>query len=464
MGRGFGLQLFCDEPAKWRARIEAALQKQGVPSLAECTDNGERPVATLILFEQLSPAVLSVVKQVSRGGRDRTIALASQERALGERETWQLLAAGVADTLAWTNHGDPAAHVAARLERWARIDDLLDTPAVKRELIGSSPRWIACVRQLVETAVFSDSPVLLLGESGTGKELLARLVHQLAARPGHGELVTLDCTTVVPDLSGSEFFGHERGAYTGAVGTRDGAFALADRGTLFLDEVGELPLALQAQLLRAVQERTYKRVGSNVWQHTSFRLICATHRDLCGDVDAGRFRADFFHRIASRICHLPPLRERREDVLPLARHFLRELHPGDAPPEFDRAVASFLVNRDYPGNVRELKQLIGRIGDRHVGPGAITAGDIPENERPPCDTDLEVLAPSGPSAPPPVSFDEVVMAALERGVGLREIGRAAADAAIRLAIASEDGNLQRAAKRLGVTDRALQLRRAQSGD
>ena len=469
MGRGFCLRLFCDEPDRWRARLDGALAKHGVPSLAENPLPGERPAATVVLFDRLSPAVISVVREVSRGGRDRTIALASNERALGERETWQLLAAGVADVLAWSHDGDPAAHIAARLERWTRIDELLETPSVRRQLVGVSPRWIGCLRQLVETAVFSDGPVLLLGESGTGKELLARLVHELDGSTGRGELVTLDCTTVVPDLSGSEFFGHERGAYTGAVGPRDGAFALADRGTLFLDEVGELPLALQAQLLRAVQERTYKRVGSNVWQRTNFRLVCATHRDLRQDVAAGRFRADFFHRIASRICHLPPLRERREDILPLARHFLQAQRPDDPPLGIERAVATFLVNRDYPGNVRELKQLVGRIADRHVGSGPVTAGDIPEDERPPCEpngtdgTDGPgwTAAPPARAARSETSFDEVVMAALDRGVGLREIGRAAADAAIRLAIASEDGNLQRAAKRLGVTDRALQMRRAQ---
>ena len=461
MGRGFCLRLFCDEPNRWRVRLDDALAKHGVPAMAESPQPGERPAATVVLFDRLSPAVLSVVREVSRGGRDRTIALASHERGLGERETWQLLAAGVADVLAWSSDGDPAAHIAARLERWTRIDELLETPAVQRQLVGVSPRWIGCLRQLVETAVFSDGPVLLLGESGTGKELLARLVHELDGG-ARGDLVTLDCTTVVPDLSGSEFFGHERGAYTGAVGPRDGAFALADRGTLFLDEVGELPLALQAQLLRAVQERTYKRVGSNVWQRTNFRLVCATHRDLRQDVAAGRFRADFFHRIASRICHLPPLRERREDILPLARHFLQAQRPDDPPLGIERAVATFLVNRDYPGNVRELKQLVGRIADRHVGSGPVTAGDIPEDERPSCELDpTDATAPGPLAARAETSFDEVVMAALERGVGLREIGRAAADAAIRLAIASEDGNLQRAAKRLGVTDRALQMRRAQ---
>jgi transcriptional regulator with GAF, ATPase, and Fis domain len=291
----------------------------------------------------------------------------------------------------------------------------------------------------------------LLGESGTGKELLARFVHTLDPQRKRGELVILDCTTIVPELSGSEFFGHERGAFTGAVTGRDGAFALADGGTLFLDEVGELPLHLQAQLLRVVQERTYKRVGSNAWQRTNFRLVCATHRDLRQDVVAGRFRADFYHRIASRICHLPPLRERREDVLDLARHFLRALRPESASVRFDPAVARFLIERDYPGNVRELRQLIGRIADRHADRGPITVGDIPEDERP---------AVGDSSGPRPCSFDGVVAAALESGIGLREIGRAATESAIRLAVANEDGNLQRAAKRLGITDRALQMRRA----
>src|SRR5690606_31880967 len=136
-------------------------------------------------------------------------------------------------------------------------------------------------------------------------------------------LVILDCSTIVPELAGSEFFGHERGAFTGALITREGAFALADGGTLFLDEIGELPLHLQVQLLRVIQEGTYKKVGSNTWKSTRFRLICATNRDLSEEVKKGRFRADLFYRIASWTFHLPPLRERKEDILPLALHFLK---------------------------------------------------------------------------------------------------------------------------------------------
>ena len=162
---------------------------------------------------------------------------------------WRLLREGVADVVAW----DGPDAVRARIDRWQTVDELVASPLVAEHLVGSSPAWRSVLRDVAEIAYFSDVDVLITGESGTGKELTAQLIHTLD-RPGKGDLVVVDCTTIVPSLSGSEFFGHERGAFTGAVSARDGAFALADGGTLFLDEVGELPLALQAELLRAVQE------------------------------------------------------------------------------------------------------------------------------------------------------------------------------------------------------------------
>src|SRR5678816_1272096 len=140
---------------------------------------------------------------------------------------------------------------------------------------------------------------LIAGESGTGKELVARLIHALDRREPKGPFVVLDCTTVSPELAGSEFFGHERGAFTTAVTAREGAFAMADGGTLFLDEVGELPLTLQAELLRVIQERVYKRVGSNIWKQVNFRLICATNRNLLEEEARGAFRRDFYYRLAA---------------------------------------------------------------------------------------------------------------------------------------------------------------------
>jgi transcriptional regulator with GAF, ATPase, and Fis domain len=432
MELGLRVRLICDGPGGWLPRVNAGLRAHGLLA-DDGADAGPAPArpATLLLFDDLSPQVLNAVEETSRQGRDRTLAVATSRRALGDSGVWSLLRRGASDAFAWDDVDDPMAQVAARLERWNRIDALIETPAVHNHLIGTSPAWLACLRQIVELSAFSDGPVLLLGESGTGKELLARLVH----------------------------------AFTGAATARDGAFALADGGTLFLDEVGELPLTLQAQLLRVVQERTYKRVGANAWQRTNFRLICATHRDLRQDVAAGRFRADFYHRIASRICHLPPLNARGEDILPLAEHFLHAGKAGSACPGFDRAVARFLIDRAYPGNVRELRQLVDRIGDRHVGPGRITPGDVPEDEWASlADAPAEAQPGVSITSPGVVAFDDAIVQALHSGCNLREIARQATETAIRLALASENGNLQRAAKRLGVTDRALQLRRAQRAD
>jgi transcriptional regulator with GAF, ATPase, and Fis domain len=308
------------------------------------------------------------------------------------------------------------------------------------------------LRQTIEVASFTDASILVSGESGTGKELVARLIHTLDVRRKKHDLIILDCTTIVPELSGSEFFGHERGAFTGAVATRDGAFALADGGTLFLDEVGDLPLALQAELLRVVQERTYKRVGSNTWQKTDFRLVCATNRDLQHETSQGRFRGDFYYRIASWTCKLPSLRERPEDILPLAYHFLQQLRSDTELPEMDQAVRDYLVQRSYPGNVRDLKQVVSRMSYRHVGPGPITAGDIPEEERP--------RAEPGAREWRDGHFELAIRRAVTIGVGLKEISQSAADVAIQIAVRDANGNLPRAARQLGVTDRALQMRRA----
>jgi transcriptional regulator with GAF, ATPase, and Fis domain len=313
--------------------------------------------------------------------------------------------------------------------------------------------WISLLRQVVEAACFTDASILLTGETGTGKELVAHLIHALSPQRNKRELVLVDCTTIVPELSGSELFGHERGAFTGAVVARDGAFALANGGTLFLDEVGELAPGLQSQLLRVAQEHTFKRVGSNTWHTTDFRLVCATNRDLLHEEAQGRFRRDLYYRIASWTFTLPPLRDRPEDILPLARHFMQELHPGQEPAELDEPVQEYLLTRNYPGNVRDLRNLALRMAYRHIGPGPITVGDIPADERPPAAPDRDSWRHG--------AFEQSVRQALLYGVGLREIRRVAEDTAIRIAIDEENNNLQRAARRLDVTDRALQMRRAE---
>jgi len=405
----------------------------------------------IIFFDEITKELSDTLRAASCSGTERVLAIGLSQSTMKSAGIWSLLDAGASDVFAWDHSLEPAREVAARFERWDKVDEIVRSPLVKKNLAGQSAVWIRSLRQLVEVASFTDSSVLLTGESGTGKELFAQLVHTLDQRTHKGKLVVCDCTTIVPELSGSEFFGHERGAFTGAVAERKGAFALADGGTLFLDEVGELPLNLQAELLRVIQERTYKRVGGNSWLKTNFRLVCATNRNLIEEQSQDRFRRDLYYRIATWTCHLPPLCERREDILVLAKHFIEQLRPQD-PPELDEAVRQYFQMLQYPGNVRDLKQLVTRIVQHHVGPGAITVGDIPENERPCSDHEFDGWSEAG--------LETAVRSAIASGASLKEIERTAGELAERIVIEEEQGNLQRAALRLGVTDRALQMRRA----
>lgn len=419
---------------------------------AEHTEREPGTWPCIFAFDRTTGEVLKELRDASVWGRHRVLAVALPGTILQNSDIWSLLRFGASDVIRWDDRDPPAREVAARLERWANVDLMMHSDAVRQKLVGESPSWVMLLRQIVEIAAFNQTSVLLTGESGTGKELIARLIHALDCRPDKGPLVVVDCTTVVPTLSGSEFFGHERGAFTGAVAARDGAFGRANGGTLFLDEIGDLPMPLQAELLRVIQEGTYKRVGSDVWRDTQFRLVCATNRSMQEAVEHGQFRSDLYHRIAAWSCELPPLRRRRDDILPLATHFLSEFVPSLGRPPFDPAVTEFILRREYPGNVRELRLLMARIAARHVGTGPVTVGTLPEAERPAA-TDDAVSWWQGP-------FEEAIRYAVSMGVGLREIGKVAQETAVSVAMAAESGNLRRASRLLGVTERALQMRRS----
>jgi transcriptional regulator with GAF, ATPase, and Fis domain len=431
-------------------RLMAELQQGGIHGHPAGTSAHG---AGLIFFRRNDAGLHARLHERSRGGCERVLAVSISSDAPAQRAGWDVLEAGAADLVRFSDPVTTAAAILARFRRWEAVDRVIDSPIVSANLIGENAAWRALLRRVVDVAKFSAMSMVIQGESGTGKELIARLIHTLDTREEKQKLIVLDCTTVVPELSGSEFFGHERGAYTGAVAARDGAFALADRGTLFLDEVGELPLRLQAELLRAVQEGTYKRVGGNTWQRTKFRLICATHRDIENEAKAGRFRRDFYYRIAAWTCTLPPLRDRRDDIPALARHFLQLKFKQRAPPPIESAVLDLLLSREYPGNVRDLQHLIERIAYRHVGDGAITLGDVPEEERPRTPNQRSSWAASE-------FFERGARLSLLSGLGLKAIIRAAGDASVRLALDLEKDHVGRAAARLDITDRALQKRRA----
>jgi len=228
------------------------------------------------------------------------------------------------------------------------------------ELVGQSHALQRIVKQ-IDLVAPTEASALILGESGTGKELVAREIHQRSRRKDK-PLVRVNCASIPKDLFESEFFGHTRGAFTGAVKDRAGRFEAADGGTLFLDEIGEVPLDLQSKLLRVLQEKCYERVGEDRTRRADVRVIAATNRNLQRYVEAGRFREDLFYRLNVFPIQMPPLRERMEDVPLLAKHFIetsvREL--GCPKPRLTRAAIAKLENYHWPGNIRELRNIIER--------------------------------------------------------------------------------------------------------
>ena len=248
------------------------------------------------------------------------------------------------------------------------------------EILGRSPALERVLHQ-VELVASTDANVLVLGESGTGKELIARAIHQRSAR-SRKPLVKVNCGSIPHELFESEFFGHVRGSFTGAIRDRIGRFQLADGGTLFLDEVGEIPLDLQAKLLRVLQEGEFERIGDEATRRVNVRVVAATNRDLRKEVDEGRFRLDLYYRLGVFPMEVPPLRDRKEDIPTLITHFVRQASlrfhvaaPGVPAREMERA-----QQYDWPGNVRELQNVVERAVI--VSHGSKIALDLPEAVRP----------------------------------------------------------------------------------
>ena len=227
-------------------------------------------------------------------------------------------------------------------------------------IVGSSPALEAMLAE-VERVAPTDSTVLVLGETGTGKELIARAIHNLSARYGR-PFVKLNCAAIPFDLLESELFGHERGAFTGAVAQKIGRFEMADTGTLFLDEIGDLPLALQPKLLRVLQEQEFERLGSGRTHQINVRLVAATHRDLAEMVAQNEFRRDLYYRLNVFPVLVPPLRERREDIRQLVLHFVELFarRMGKHIEQIPQTTMNAFIAYPWPGNVRELQNLIER--------------------------------------------------------------------------------------------------------
>jgi two-component system, NtrC family, response regulator HydG len=302
-------------------------------------------------------------------------------------------------------------------------------------LVGQSPA-LEQVRQMVRQLAVTETTVLITGESGTGKEVVARALHGASARQER-MFLPVNCAAISPTLLESELFGHEKGAFTGAVKERQGFLELANGGTLFLDEIGDLPADLQAKLLRVLEDQTFYRVGGTQPVRVNIRLLAATNRDLETAVRDGRFREDLYYRLNVVQLRLPPLRERRDDIPLLCDHFLRQLarQYHRAVPALAPATRQLLLDYAWPGNVRELRNVI-------EGMLVLATAEIIPPEAVPAK--LREAAATRPAAVPAAEF------ALH-GLTLHELERRA----IGAALAEHEGNRRNAAKALGVPERTF---------
>ncbi len=362
--------LIADDEKNIRATLARALQLEGHATLE--AENGalaleriEAGDADLLILDLQMPTLdgLGLLeKMAARGLRVPTIVLTAHgtiERAV------KAVQLGAFDFI----EKPPAVErivlaVSNALGAWSLVQEnrrLAEEAGLSGEILGASAS-IRAVLDMVKKLAPTDAAVLILGENGTGKELVARAIHA-ASRRAKRALVTVNCAAVPETLFESELFGHARGAFTGALEARRGKFQQADGGTLFLDEVGEVPLALQPKMLRALETGEVERVGGHGPERANVRVIAATNRNLEAEVASGRFRPDLFYRLLVVPVHVPALRERKEDVPLLARHFLEAACRRNRirPKRLDDRALESLLRHDWPGNVRELRNAMERI-------------------------------------------------------------------------------------------------------
>jgi transcriptional regulator with PAS, ATPase and Fis domain len=343
----------------------------------------------------------------------------------------------------------PLLRVGSSALRLQRSDEPIVVPLASTDhfqhLLGRSVE-MRRIYAMLERAARTDVTVLVQGETGTGKDVVARSIHAASSR-AKGSFVAIDCGSIAENLIESELFGHVRGAFSGAVGERQGLFEEAHGGTLFLDEVGELPLSLQPKLLRVLETREVRRVGSNVARKVDVRIVAATNRPLARAVNEGTFREDLFYRLAVVEVHLPPLRARREDVPVLAQHFHDRITGTRTP--LPHALVQSLTERGWPGNVRELRNFVERIVSLGWTPATANA------------------ASSAPSSDAPTKTAGDVEAMVRTDLPLKEARDAWNETFervyLRALLARTGGNVRRAAERAGVNRRWLQRLLAQHG-
>jgi sigma-54 specific flagellar transcriptional regulator A len=315
-----------------------------------------------------------------------------------------------------------------------------------RSLVGSS-RPIQNVRKMIEQVAGSEANVLILGESGTGKEVVARNLHYHSSRR-EGPFVPVNCGAIPGDLLESELFGHEKGAFTGAISDREGRFEMAEGGTLFLDEIGDMSLQMQVKILRVLQERTFERVGSNKTITSNVRILAATHKNLEEGIKTGEFREDLFYRLNVFPIEVPPLRDRVEDTPLLVNELVRRIeHEKRGSVRLSPAAIYALCQYNWPGNVRELANLIERLAILHPY-GVVDAADLPEKFQNGEGELSEKLVDALIGAP--VTSDDLDPRLPRDGLNLKEHLGYMEISYIKQALTDSGGVVAHAAKRLGM--------------
>ncbi len=314
-----------------------------------------------------------------------------------------------------------------------------------RSLVGNS-RGIQGVRKLIEQVADSNATVLILGESGTGKEVVARNLHYYSPRRNH-PFVPINCGAIPPDLLESELFGHEKGAFTGAISARQGRFEMANGGTLFLDEIGDMPMAMQVKLLRVLQERTFERIGGTKPITVNVRVVAATHRNLEKMINDGHFREDLYYRLQVFPIDMPPLRDRVDDTPLLINELIARLeHEKRGAVRFTPAAIMALCQYHWPGNVRELSNLLERLVIMYPY-GLVDVGDLPEKFRPVGMKDIEPVVFEPNLAP----LEPIPASRLPRdGIDLKEHISLLECSLIKQALDESGGVVAHAAKKLNM--------------
>ncbi|MEN9933440.1 MAG: hypothetical protein RLZZ387_19 [Chloroflexota bacterium] len=404
----------------------------------------EEPDLAILDVRMPAPDGLAVLQQLRTQGNDLPVLIITAQDS--STVTIEAMQRGAYDYIAKPFEPDEVLLVVQRAlehRRLTRRVHALEQQVTKdpRDIMIGRSAPMQQVYKMIGRVAGSDATVLITGESGTGKELVAQVLHRTGPRR-EGPFVAVNCAALPETLLESELFGHEKGAFTGAMTQRKGRFEQATKGTLFLDEIGEISQNTQKKLLRVLQERTFERVGGNVPVKVDVRVITATNRDLLNEVHEGRFRDDLYYRLNVINIHMPPLHERKDDIELLVNHFLTKRRPrGSEPPRITEAAMQALLDYDWPGNVRQLENTIERAfvlaQGGLIGPDHLLLSDAP---------------PSG---------DQGLHAALDRLLNHgAPLGTILADLRARLiaqAIERHQGDRAAAARALGVSEAELAM-------